>query len=158
MAAATQWPPHSAFYSTLKAGNLVSRDEYERARAEFNRRRALPETHREHWRSMIDYLQVSNVVVVVVVFLICAFSIIIRAMSSHLCERYNVHLTISIDISTSMHCAICHCRPWHCAPYLPIIRVRRRPFTRFRWRTHAFEISFAAKSLADLVCKYYLRV
>ena len=83
------------------------------------------------------------------------FSIIIRAMSNHLCERYNVHSTISIAISTSTHCDICHCPPWHCARSLPIIRARRRPFTRFRWRTLAFVPSFEAKLLADWVCHYY---
>ena len=58
MRAARHWPPHSAFFSSLKGANLVPLDVYERARDEFNRRRALPEYDPEHWRSMIDYLQV----------------------------------------------------------------------------------------------------
>ena len=59
MAACTEFPPHSAFFSQLKNQN-VSMEEYVEAATEYNRRRALPESDPEKFYSMIDWLRYYN--------------------------------------------------------------------------------------------------
>ena len=50
-----EFPPYCAFFSVLKNRN-VSLEEYESAKAEFSRRKALPESHPESMKSMLDWL------------------------------------------------------------------------------------------------------
>ena len=57
--ATTEFPPHSAFFSSLTQKN-VDLDEYERCRAEFNRRKALPDSSPEKMRNMGCWLKYYN--------------------------------------------------------------------------------------------------
>ena len=53
------FPPLAAFHSHLTGQLTCTEEQYEAEKQEFNRRRALPRTHPDHYRNMVDYLRVS---------------------------------------------------------------------------------------------------
>ena len=57
--AARRFPPLTAFHSNLNGKLTCTIEQYEAERDEFYRRRALPVSHPDHYRHMLDYLQVS---------------------------------------------------------------------------------------------------
>ena len=59
MAIYTEFPPRDAFFSELRNSN-VSKTEYDQAKFEFYRRKALPENNPERMRSMRDWLSYYN--------------------------------------------------------------------------------------------------
>ena len=58
MRADREWPPLEAFYSHLSQDLTCDEETWSRARDEFYRRRALPESDPDHYHSMADYLRV----------------------------------------------------------------------------------------------------
>ena len=57
--AALEFPPYEAFYSDLTQSN-VDFAEYESAKQEFERRKALPVDHPDHMKSMLCWLKYYN--------------------------------------------------------------------------------------------------
>ena len=57
--AAVEFPPYEAFYSDLTQSN-VDVTEYESAKCEFERRKALPVEHPDHMKSMLCWLKYYN--------------------------------------------------------------------------------------------------
>ena len=60
---AREWPPLTAFHSHLNGKLSCTVEQYEAERDEFYRRRALPPSHPDHYRHMLDYLQVSLLII-----------------------------------------------------------------------------------------------
>ena len=56
---ARRFPPLTAFHSNLNGKLTCTIEQYEIERDDFYRRRALPVSHPDHYRHMLDYLQVS---------------------------------------------------------------------------------------------------
>ena len=56
---ATDFPPYETFYSELTQSN-VTQDEYDDAKAEFERRKQLPVNHPDHIKSMKCWLKYYN--------------------------------------------------------------------------------------------------
>ena len=58
MRACTEFPPYDSFKTCLKGD--VDKNVYNKNKAEFDRRIALPDGHNEKWSNFVDYLRYYN--------------------------------------------------------------------------------------------------